>query len=206
MKTIFSDKFRGPIAVKVVGPLILMAAAAAFLTNPLAFANSDRSSNLTISNVANPSKALKPNQAIVKIAKVQVTAPKLTTVSALTNLKGFVLYYYDLDKDPKKPNCSKITKAPCAVEWPPLLLPQGGSLTVPGLTVKLTVIKNDNGQQVAYNNRLLYGYEFDTKALVATGNLRGSKNWHVAIAIAAHQPIKLSPSGGQQTVRGVPTK
>lgn len=159
MKTIFRDKLRGSVTVKVVCLLILTAAATGFLTNPLT------------------SSAVKVNnKAPVKIAQVTLKQQK---ESALTNAKGFALYFYDDDKDPTKPDCNIKTNKACTKAWPPLLLKSRVIPPVSGLSGELVITKNVNGLQVTYGGHLLYTYKNDKKPLVASGDGVGG-NWHVA--------------------------
>src|SRR3954451_15099942 len=127
MKMILPNKLKRFITVKVVCLLILTTTISASLTSITAFARST-SSSPPPGNSAINSKNPPP---LIKISTILLT-PENKKVPALTNAKGFVLYYYNLDTDPKNPNCSKVTKPICAQEWPPLLLPKGGSLKVPG--------------------------------------------------------------------------
>jgi predicted lipoprotein with Yx(FWY)xxD motif len=111
--------------------------------------------------------------------------PQMTTeMQALTTPKSFPLYYYSPDVDPEKPICLKtLMLAPnvtCTAAWPPLLQTSGSSLTVTGLSKKLAVSNNDNGQQITFNGHLLYTYAKDQMPLIAIGDGGKSGPWHIA--------------------------
>jgi len=144
---------------------------------PLAKNNSRNAVKLnTVVVVFNPA-----NSATPVAPPLQMT----TEQQALTTPKGSPLYYYDPDADPKKPICLKTlilaTSVTCTAEWPPLLQPDGSSLTVTGLSKKLAVTKNDNGLQITFNGHLLYTYIKDQMPLIAIGDGGKSGPWHIAI-------------------------
>lgn len=145
-------------AVKIVCLFILTVASVSSLTN-------------SITSFA----ATKPAKAPVKIAQVKVVKPNNQKESVLTNAKGFALYFYTDDKDPKKPDCNVKTNKACTTAWPPVLF-KGTLPAVPGLTSGLVLTKNTNGSQVTYQGHLLYTYKQDKKALVANGNLDGGES------------------------------
>ena len=83
----------------------------------------------------------------------------------------------------------------CTAVWLPVVGSDGTSLTVDGVSCKLTVTQNENGQQVTCNGHLLYTYAKDP-VLIATGNNKGGGKWHVAtpdILATAAKPA--APSG-----------
>jgi predicted lipoprotein with Yx(FWY)xxD motif len=97
-------------------------------------------------------------KAFIHTAFVMLNGKK---VHVLTNNKGFLLYYYT--KDAKL--TSKCTGG-CAMDWPPLLSPQG-TMTITSsimLPHKLTVHKTANGNQVFYDEHALYTYAGDMQA------------------------------------------
>ncbi len=93
----------------------------------------------------------------------------------LTNVKGMTLYYFTPDTS-QKTACT----TGCTSTWPPLLLSSGGTVAadtkLPGT---LEVYKNDNGQQVTYNDHPLYTYVADTAPGQINGQGIGGK-WFVA--------------------------
>lgn len=96
-------------------------------------------------------------------------------VHVLTTNKGFMLYYYMKDMM----GTSSCTGG-CAMDWPPLLAPQGMmtiTSSVP-LPKKLSVHKTANGNQVFYDNHALYTYAGDMQAGQFSG--RGMDNaWYL---------------------------
>jgi predicted lipoprotein with Yx(FWY)xxD motif len=93
------------------------------------------------------------------------------TVTALTNDKGWTLYYFT----PDTATTSACT-GQCAVTWPPVTSSATPTSTV---TLNLNVQKNDNGSQVTYNGHPLYTYAKDTGPDQTNGEGVGGK-WHVA--------------------------
>ena len=163
MKSISLDVLRGP--AQIVCLLILTATSVSSLTN-------------SITSFA----AAKP-KAPVKIAQATVVKPNNQKENILTTAKGFALYFYDDDKNIKKPDCNIITNKACTAIWPPLLF-KGTLPAVAGLS-GLVLTKNTNssqakGSQVTYQGHLLYTYKDDKKPLVATGNLDDKGKWHIA--------------------------
>lgn len=91
-------------------------------------------------------------------------------VHVLTNNKGFMLYYYMKDM-----MGSSSCTGGCAMNWPPLLAPQG-MMTVDSsemLPKKLSVHKTANGNQVFYDNHALYTYAGDMQAGQFSGRGEG---------------------------------
>lgn len=97
------------------------------------------------------------------------------TVHVLTTNKGFMLYYYMKDTMLTS-NCT----GGCAMNWPPLLAPQG-MMTVDSsihLPKKLSIRKTANGNQVFYDGHALYTYAGDMQAGQYNG--RGmDKAWYL---------------------------
>jgi predicted lipoprotein with Yx(FWY)xxD motif len=94
------------------------------------------------------------------------------TVTLLTNAQGLTLYYFM----PDTATTSACTGG-CTSNWPPLL-----SKSVPGasgLSGKITLQTNANGQQVTYNGHPLYTYSGDTSPGQTSGEGLGNK-WYVA--------------------------
>ncbi len=135
---------------------------------------------------ATPTPAATLTQSKNTIAQLNTIALVGTTVSeekALTTAGGLPLYDFDPDTDPTKPVCTKTLMVapnmPCTAVWLPLLGSKGASLTVDGISCKLKVTQNVNGQQITCNSHLLYTYTKD-QILIATGNNAGNGKWHVA--------------------------
>jgi serine/threonine protein kinase len=95
------------------------------------------------------------------------------SVMALTNDKGWTLYYFTPDTATTS-NCT----VTCAKTWPPLTSSSRptSTTTLPG---KLSTQTNANGSQVTYNSHPLYTYAKDTAAGQTNGEGAGGK-WHVA--------------------------
>lgn len=97
------------------------------------------------------------------------------TVTALTDARGYTLYYYIPDTS-QKTACT----GACAQNWPPLLFSGTGKVTAASkLPGELEVYKNDNGSQVIYNDHPLYTYVGDTAPAQVNGEGKFGK-WHVA--------------------------
>ncbi len=94
------------------------------------------------------------------------------TKTILTDSRGFALYYYTPDT-----KTTTACSSSCATAWPPLLAASDVTsiATLPGT---LTAQKTDNGNQVEYNEHLLYTYDSDT----APGQVNGDNvnSWFVA--------------------------
>jgi predicted lipoprotein with Yx(FWY)xxD motif len=86
------------------------------------------------------------------------------------------LYYYDADTVAKT-----VCTGSCAQNWPPLLFTGTGNPTAETkLSGALEVYKNDNGNQVVYNDHPLYTFVGDTAAGQTTGDGKAGGKWHVA--------------------------
>ncbi|HLG77206.1 MAG TPA: hypothetical protein VKX46_12385 [Ktedonobacteraceae bacterium] len=95
----------------------------------------------------------------------------------LTDAKGMTLYYFTPDT-PTKTACT----GACATAWPPLLASGSGTPSADAsLTGKITVQQTANGNQVEYNNHMLYTYVKDTAPGQTNGQGVGGK-WYVATA------------------------
>lgn len=92
----------------------------------------------------------------------------------------------------------------CTALWPPLTKSDGTSLTVDGVSCKLTVTQNENGQQVTCNGHLLYTYAKDP-VLIATGDNRGSGKWHVATPDLLTTAAKPAAPSGSSMPNTLPT-
>ena len=92
----------------------------------------------------------------------------------LTDARGFALYFYVPDTQTK----SACTDS-CAQTWPPLLASTAGDAqSASSLPGKLTVQQTANGNQVEYNEHLLYTYIGDSGPSTVTGN--GVNSWYAA--------------------------
>ncbi len=92
----------------------------------------------------------------------------------LTNGAGMTLYYFTKDTA-----TSSACTGQCASIWPPVLVKTSHVSAPSGLSGTLAVVKDQNGEQVAYDGHLLYTYSADTAAGQASG--QGLKNlWWVA--------------------------
>ena len=201
MKAKSFHKLRGPMTLKCVCLLILLAVVMTHSLTVFAACPGDGQKKAKggktpqATSVAKAPPAKNNSRNAVKLNTVVVIAnsanpatlpSQMTTEQqALTTPKGSPLYYYDPDTDPKKPIClgtlMLATSVTCTAEWPPLLQPDGNSLTVTGLSEELAVTKNDNGQQVTFKGHLLYTYTKDQMPLIAIGDRGKSGPWHIAI-------------------------
>lgn len=110
--------------------------------------------------------------ATVKTATAMVDGKSETI---LTDANGMTLYYFTQDTA-QKTACT----GACAETWPPLLFNGSGDVTastqLPG---ELEAYKNDNGNQVLYNDHFLYTYVADKAPGDTNGQGVGNK-WYVA--------------------------
>jgi predicted lipoprotein with Yx(FWY)xxD motif len=97
------------------------------------------------------------------------------SVTALTNDKGWTLYYFTSDTA----TTSACTAAPCTTNWPPDLSSGGKPTSAANLPGKLDVQTNANGSQVTYNGHPLYTYAGDTGPGQTNGEGVSGK-WYVA--------------------------
>jgi len=120
--------------------------------------------------------AATPAGTAASTVKVATATVATKSESVLTTAAGLTLYYLTSDTT-TAPKCT----GTCLSNWPPLLSagpPPSGT----GLTGTLTVAKNANGSQVAYNGHLLYRFASD----VAKGDVKGEGIaafggvWHAA--------------------------
>jgi predicted lipoprotein with Yx(FWY)xxD motif len=91
--------------------------------------------------------------------------------------KGMTLYTFANDTNGKS-TCN----GQCATLWPPLLVAEGGQLTITGGgdSAKLATTERDDGTyQVTYNNMPLYYYSIDKAPGDTNGEGFGGL-WHVA--------------------------
>jgi predicted lipoprotein with Yx(FWY)xxD motif len=112
----------------------------------------------------------------------QVTAENIGGLgTVLVDGKGYALYLYEPDRQSSRSTCS----GPCAVAWPPLLLPKGVTRPLAGSGVQSSLLgvttRSDGTTQITYNGWPLYRWTNDRSPGEATGqalyNLGGM--WYV---------------------------
>ena len=144
----------------------------------------------TSSHASSPPAASQHAAATLRTAQAAVGGK---TETILVNGHGLPLYFYQPDTATK----SLVTGA-LAQLWPPLTSP---AVAGAGVTGKVAVLKDVNGQQVTYNGHPLYTFA-DDHADQVTG--QGVQNFFVAtpgiapIARSARSsgPAPAAPSGG----------
>jgi predicted lipoprotein with Yx(FWY)xxD motif len=107
------------------------------------------------------------------------------TSTALTNEKGWTLYYFT----PDTATTSACAAAPCTTTWPPVVSNNGTPTSKSTLPGTLGVQTNANGSQVTYNGHDLYTYSGDSGPGQTNGEGASNGKWHVATT-------DLSPIGG----------
>lgn len=141
----------------------------------------------TAASAASSPASSKP-QAAHSTAAATVHTAKATvagkTEAILVNSRGLPLYYYRPDTATK----SFVTGALASL-WPPLTSP---AVPAAGVSGKLTVVSDVNGNQVAYNGHLLYTFADDHAGQV-TG--QGVQNFFVATPGLAQIGSSTAPSG-----------
>jgi predicted lipoprotein with Yx(FWY)xxD motif len=140
-----------------------------------------------------PTSAASTNTASATVRTASVTvAGKTETI--LVNSRGLPLYYYRPDTATRS-----LVTGGLAQLWPPLTSP---AVAGAGVTGKVAVLKDINGQQVTYNGHPLYTFADDHAGQV-TG--QGVQNFFVATpgiasnamsAGSAAPPTPAVPSGG----------
>ena len=108
----------------------------------------------------------------------------------LVSASGMTLYYFSRDTAAR----SACTGS-CAVVWPPLLVKSGAISRPSGLSGTLSVVKDQNGSQVAYNGHLLYTYSADSKPGQANGEGVQGAWWVATPGLAAAASNSSSGSG-----------
>ena len=115
------------------------------------------------------------------------------SVTALTNDKGWTLYYFTPDTATTS-NCT----GTCAKTWPPLISKET-PVSATALSGTLGLQTNANGSQVTYNGHPLYTYAKDTGPAQTNGEGVGGK-WHVATTdltwLGGSQATPTPSSGG----------
>lgn len=118
------------------------------------------------------------SSASIQTAKMTINGKSETV---LTNSQGFTLYYRTSD------TAASVCSGACTSAWPPFL-----SSTVPSsstaLPGKLSIVKDANGSQVAYNGHPLYTFSGDSAPGQTNGEGAGGV-WFVV-------PIDLAPQSG----------
>ncbi len=97
-------------------------------------------------------------------------APKATDDMFVT-AKGMTLYTFDKDTAGKS-----ACNGPCATNWPPMVVADGGK-TAGDWTI---VTRDDGLKQWAYKGKPVYGWSKDTKAGDTTGDGFMNGAWHIA--------------------------
>lgn len=150
------------------------------------------------STQSTPAPTPTPTSPPATIMTAQATVNGQTT-TILTNAQGMTLYYF-LPDSIAKTACV----AACAKAWPPLTVSDAAttptsSTSLPG---QLTVLKDDNGNQVEYSGYLLYTFVSDK----AAGDTKGQgvgKKWYVATPDLASVAIRVttaSVKGKSETI------
>src|SRR6266446_1866213 len=123
------------------------------------------STTSTGSTQSTPTAAATPTTASTSTVQTAQATVKGKATTILTNAQGMTLYYFTPDA-PAKLACT----GGCAKTWPPLLFTGSGAPTgSTSLTGKLSVLNGANGNQVQYNDHLLYTYSGDTAPGQTTG-------------------------------------
>jgi predicted lipoprotein with Yx(FWY)xxD motif len=112
------------------------------------------------------------------------------TETILVNAKGLPLYTYKSDTATKS-----MVSGELAALWPPLV--DSKAPTGNGVTGKLTVVRTQNGRQVAYQGHFLYSFAEDTAGHV-TG--QGVQNFFVATpGISVERAVSSAASTASST-------
>jgi len=128
--------------------------------------------NTTTTPPSTPTSAATTTGAVIHTTSETVSG---NTVTALTNDKGWTLYYFA----PDTATTSACATAPCTTNWPPLIS-QGTPTSKTDLPGTLGLQTNGNGSQVTYNGHDLYTYSGDTGPGQSNGEGAASGKWHVA--------------------------
>lgn len=158
-----------PIAFTLMLALVL---AACGTPEPPAPTGGNGGNGGTDTATATPTTASQTDATDVLASSVSVKGANKTV---LTDTQGRTLYYFT----PDSPTESKCT-GDCAGTWPPYLFKGSGSPKgVSDLTGTLNAQQTANGNQIIYNNHLLYTFSGDSAAGQANGEGIGGK-WFVA--------------------------
>jgi predicted lipoprotein with Yx(FWY)xxD motif len=133
----------------------------------------------TANTSATPTKTTAPTPTATPTVPGALVQTALETiggksVTALTNDKGWTLYYFT----PDTATTSACTDATCTKTWPPYLS-DGTPTSASKLPGQFGVQTNANGSQATYNGHPLYTYAKDTGPGQTNGEGVGGK-WHVA--------------------------
>ncbi len=125
---------------------------------------------------------------------VQVgVAASATLGSYLTGPSGHTLYTLSSDS-----TAAPVCNGPCLVNWPPLLVAPGGTVTgAAGATGTFgTFVRADGTAQVTYDGHPVYYFAHDAAAGQTNGEGIAALGgvWHVALAAAATSTPGSSPS------------
>ncbi len=110
-------------------------------------------------------------ESAIKMATLHTATAKVNGRSepVLVNARGLPLYYYQLDTAKKS-----LVTGELAQLWPPLVAARP---TETGAAGRLTVVKDANGDQVAYNGHFLYTFADDGPGQV---NGQGVQDFFIA--------------------------
>ncbi|MCA0304477.1 MAG: hypothetical protein LCH95_18880 [Proteobacteria bacterium] len=104
-------------------------------------------------------------------AEPATPAPPSAKGGMFVTVGGMTLYTFDKDA-PGKSNCN----GPCATNWPPALVADGGKAAG-----DWTIVTRDDGlKQWAYKGKPVYAWVKDTKPGDTTGDGFLNGAWHVA--------------------------
>lgn len=102
----------------------------------------------------------------------------------LTNLRGYALYYFTMDKAQVSACTGK-----CTAIWPPVTN-RAKSLTNPvNVAGTFTIVNDVHGHQVSYDGHLLYRFAADTPGTAKGQGLLGK--WWVITPTVSEAPVKI---------------
>jgi predicted lipoprotein with Yx(FWY)xxD motif len=104
-------------------------------------------------------------------AEPAAMTPPTASSGMLVSAKGMTLYTFDKDA-PGKSMCN----GPCATNWPPMFVADGGKASG-----DWTIVVRDDGlKQWAYKGKPVYAWAKDTKPGDTTGDGFMNGAWHIA--------------------------
>ncbi len=164
---------------------VAMIACCAVLMTALAGCGSAPAAKASSTSTSSSSKG---QAAPLKTATVTVGGKSETV---LTTLSGMTVYYFTKDT-PTKSACT----GSCASIWPPVLSSATKVTSPSGLTGSVTVVKDQNGDQLAYNGHLLYMYSSDSGPGQANGEGVLNEWWVATPTLAAASGSSTSSGSG----------
>lgn len=153
----------------------------------------NNSPNIYTNPTNTPAPTTSPTGAVINTASETV---KGKSVTALTNDKGWTLYYFT----PDTATTSNCTGA-CATTWPPATS-KSAPVSTTALPGMLGLQNNANGSQVTYQGHPLYTFKNDTGPGQTNGEGKANNTWHVAtidltmLGGSSPAPTPTSSSGG----------